>query len=140
MSMITQHEIDLVKPRILIVGGTPLLHQRLGRAFRPVGISYELAHGAKDALKRLDEGEPPITGVLTDALHGDYPQVIEAAREIGAHAVLMTRSSLTLLRAQQEDIPAYLTGQFAGRTRQGNEPICKLIMDLAPLPEIYPDL
>jgi DNA-binding NtrC family response regulator len=140
MTMTGQQERNLPKPNILIVGADPILCSRLRNAFRPKGIAYESARSAKEALKRLDEGEPPITGVLTNALRGDYAKVLEAAREIGAHAVLMTHSSLTVSRAQQEDIPAYLIGQFAGRTREGNETIGKLIMDLAPLPEISPDL
>jgi hypothetical protein len=68
--------------------------------------------------------------VLTDALRGEYPTVIEAARHIGANAVLMTRSSLTLLQAQEADIPAYSHGQLVGRTRDNM--LTSLIEDLAP--------
>ena len=138
--MTQQHEANLVKPHILIVGGDPILRQRLRHAFQPLGITYESVTKAEDALKRLDGGEPPVTGVLTDALRGEYPQVLEAAREIGARAVLMTNSSLTLRQAQEEDIPVYLKSQFAGRAGRSNTMVDKLIMDLAPVSEISPDL
>ena len=140
MIMTEQREKTSAKPNILIVGADPKLRQRLRHAFQPKGISYEAARNAKEAIKRLDDGEPPITGVVTCVLQGDYPKVLEAAREIGAQAVLMTRSSMTLQRAHEEDTPTYLIGQLAGRTREGNETIGKLIMDLSPSLEISPDL
>jgi len=138
--MTQDQERNLPQPNILIVGADPKIRQRLRYAFEPRGISYESASSAKEALKKLDDGEPPITGVLTCALQGDYPKVLEAARGIGAQAVLMTRSSMTLQKAHEEATPAYLIGQLAGRTREGNETIGKLIMDLSPTLEMSPDL
>jgi len=133
--MTEQSESGLVKPHVLIVGKSTQIggHQGLGEVLRDEGISYELvpSTGAKPALKRLQGGEPPITGVLTEGLGGEYPLVIEAARRIGANAVLLTRSAVVLQQAREQKIRAYSHNKIVGRLRE-MEAVHSLISDLVP--------
>lgn len=112
--MTDQYENSLATPHILIVDTSSIFRGRLGQIFRGADISFEGATNADSALKKLSEGDPPITGVLTDALRGDYRQVIEAARQVGANVVLMTGSSLTLSQVQSEGITAFLQSRLIG--------------------------
>lgn len=112
--MTDQREGETTNPHILIVSSVAKSRGQLGRVFKQAGISCEGVRSTDAALKRLADGEPPITGVLTDPLKGQYPQVMEAARQAGATAVLMTHSSLTLGQAKIEGVPAYMQGSLAG--------------------------
>jgi hypothetical protein len=103
----------------------------LGRIFKHAGVGCEAVRDAAAAVKRLEKGEPRITGVLTDPLKGNYPKVVEAAQRVGASVVLMTHSSLTLYKAQGEEIPAYLQSDLVGRAREDNM-IDSMLSDLVP--------
>lgn len=112
--MTGRHEDNPDTPHILIVGRSSIFRGRLGQIFTSAGIRSQGVASANSALKKLDEADPPITGVLTDTLEGDYPQVIEAVRQIGVNLVLMTRSSLTISRMRDEGITAYTQDSLIG--------------------------
>jgi CheY-like chemotaxis protein len=129
-----QHEGEPESPHILIVDQRPNLRGRLGQIFKNAGISYEGVEDADSAVEKLTAGnEPPITGVLTGALMGDYPRVVEASREAGVNVALMTQSSLTRYQAQGEGIAAYPQSRLTGEARHPRT-IKSMIAELVPPP------
>lgn len=126
-------EIDagIEAPHILVVEAASLLRGRLSRLFKEAGISCEGVASADSAVRRLNEGEPPVTGVLTDTLEGTYPRVLEAAGQIGAAAVLVVRGSLALYHARDKGIPAFKQSNLIGASRHEHS-IKAMLEKLAP--------
>jgi hypothetical protein len=121
---------DLIVPRILIVSDDNALHRRLGYAFMPYSVELESARNARDSIVRMRILEPPITGVVTDGLRGEYHSVINAAREIDARVALVVSSTLAFRNAQSEHIPVCMSHRLKGRQREKKSAVSWLINTL----------
>lgn len=122
--MVDIHEMarPSVEPFVLIVDNTPNWPEAVGITLKSARVEsarvkYDVVDTVSAAVERLgNDDEPRVTGVITDALEGGYPDVVEAAVSIGALVALMTRSSTTAAKAGSMGVPAFLRVHFENAT------------------------
>ena len=107
-------EDGLMQPHILIVGMESMARGRLRNMLNVEGMDSEQVIGTNNTLERLANGDPSATGLLTGTLHGEYLRVMQAARDLGVNAVLLTHSQMTVREVRAARIPAYLQSKIVG--------------------------
>lgn len=123
---------------VLIVSETTELHTKLVGIFNGKKISHESADTVQAALARLAATEePPVTGVVTEGLGGEWRKLIPTVRHIGVATVLLTSSSIVKATALSEGVTAYHPNEFdrdiVGRP-QSTRVTESLVADLTPRP------
>lgn len=98
------------KARILAVDDHEGWRQTLGEGLAALGLEHEVVGDTDTAVERLQTGE--FTGVITDGLNGEWPRVVQAAREVGTAPVLITMDESALTTADEGGISAFDKGCY----------------------------
>lgn len=96
--------------KILAVDDESMWLTILGEVLEDSGVPFALSENADDAVDLLRGGE--FTGVLTDGLAGEWRRVVEAAKEAGALAVLVSGDFRQIDAAEQQGVEAHNKAQL----------------------------